>query len=91
MDDEKKLDNIEVKPSSKSDVKKKSDDTSNKNSSTSFRDIKGEFGRIIWPSRKELTKKTMTVIGTSLIVGLIIVVMDVFYNYVFDLFVNLVK
>lgn len=41
-----------------------------------WKDLKGEFYKIIWPSRKELAKQTATVIVTSAIVGAVIVVLD---------------
>jgi len=42
---------------------------------------KSEFKKIIWPSKKELTKQTVTVILMSLLVGAIITVMDIIFSY----------
>jgi preprotein translocase subunit SecE len=44
----------------------------------------GEFKRIIWPGKKELTKETITVIAVSLVLGLLIMGID----FVFDLGLN---
>jgi preprotein translocase subunit SecE len=41
---------------------------------------KGEFDKIIWPSREELVKQTLTVIVTSLMIGAIIASMDMVLN-----------
>lgn len=41
-----------------------------------FGEYKAEFKKIIWLSRKELTKRTVTVIITSLLFGLVIFGMD---------------
>lgn len=39
-------------------------------------DHKAEFKKIVWPSRKEVGKNTVTVIVTSLIIGAAIFCMD---------------
>ncbi len=41
-----------------------------------FEDYKAEFKKIVWPSRPEIVKKTITVIGMSFVVGIIIFAMD---------------
>ncbi len=46
-----------------------------------FKEVRGEFRKIIWPNRKELIKLTMTVIVTSLLVGLIVSLMDVVFAW----------
>lgn len=43
-------------------------------------DYKAEFKKIIWPKRDELAKSTVTVIITSLLVGVIIFCMDTVYT-----------
>ncbi len=50
-----------------------------------FKDIKGEYKRIIWPSKEELRKQTKTVIITSAILGGVIVSYDMFFSLLMDL------
>lgn len=56
-----------------------------------FLDIKGEYGKIIWPKRAELVKETFTVIFTSALVGIIILTMDGVFAQAYSLFVQYVK
>ncbi len=51
-----------------------------------LKDIKGEFHKVIWPSKHELAKKTLTVVATSLIVGFVIVVFDAAFALLLNLF-----
>ncbi len=51
----------------------------------------GEFKKIIWPSRSELIKQTITVICLSLIIGVIIWGYDTVFTYLYEALVNLVK
>lgn len=53
------------------------------------KDVRSEFKKIIWPNRNDLAKKTITVIVTSLIFGLLIFVMDGIYGFGMSFFVNL--
>jgi preprotein translocase subunit SecE len=41
-----------------------------------YKEIKGEYIKVIWPSRQELVKQTVTVMITSLIIGAVIVLYD---------------
>ncbi len=41
-----------------------------------FNEYIGEYRKVIWPSKKDLTKQTTTVILTTLLVGLIITGLD---------------
>ena len=54
-----------------------------------FNDIRGEARKVIWPDSKELRKKTITVILTSLLFALIIFGYDSIYNVILQLFVGL--
>jgi preprotein translocase subunit SecE len=45
-----------------------------------FTDLRIEFRKIIWPSRKELVKQTTTVIVASLVVGGIVALMNFIYS-----------
>ena len=44
--------------------------------SDKFKDYRAEFKKIIWPNKTELRKKTITVIITSLIMGVVIFGID---------------
>jgi preprotein translocase subunit SecE len=50
-------------------------------------EVRGELRKIVWPDRKELTKKTITVIMTSFLFALIIFGFDSAYNGLLQLFV----
>lgn len=52
-----------------------------KNQKTTFKAVKGEFEKIVWPSREELKKQTITVIFTSLLLGAVIVGYDIVFSY----------
>lgn len=55
-----------------------------------FKDYKAEFDRIIWLKKDELAKKTVTVIITSLLVGVIIFCMDAIYSGAYNLVLSLI-
>ncbi len=76
----KKTDN-EKKSKTKNEDKKSLGD--------SFREFRGEFKKIIWPNRTELTKKTITVIVTSLSFGLIVFIMDTIFSFGYTTFIDL--
>ncbi len=54
-----------------------------------FNELKGEFRKIIWPSRHDLAKQTVTVIVASLFVGVIIVLLDGGFGFALDYFTKL--
>ena len=45
-----------------------------------FIDVRGELRKIVWPDRKELIKKTITVIITSLLFATVIFGFDLVYK-----------
>ncbi len=51
--------------------------------------LKTEFGKIIWPDKKSLTRQTIAVVAVSVILGLIIAVLDAILKYGVDILVNL--
>ena len=57
--------------------------------SETIADYKAEFKKIVWPTKQELAKKTVTVILTSLLVGVIITCMDMVYSGGYDCILNL--
>lgn len=83
-------------PNEKNELKeeksKKQEKKSDKQSfSEIVNDYKAEFHKIIWPKRDELSKKTVTVIVTSLLVGLIIFCMDTVYTSGYSLLLSLLN
>ncbi len=51
-----------------------------------FKGLKSEFAKIIWPDRDALTRRTVAVIITTFILGLIIYVLD----YVVELGIGII-
>lgn len=47
-------------------------------------DHKAEFKKIVWPKRDEVARKTVTVIGTSLLIGAIIFCYDTVFTGAID-------
>ena len=62
--------------------------SSKKSLGDTLNDFKGEFKKIIWPSRQELVKKTITVLIACAIVGAIIIVFDYGFGLGLDQFTN---
>ena len=64
----------------------------NKNKESLFHQVHGEFNKVIWPNRTELTKQTTTVIIVSLLFGILVSVMDLVFGYgintITSLFIN---
>ena len=62
----------------------------NEKSKGSFlKDVKAEFKKVVWPSRKDARSKTVTVIVTSLIFGLIIFGMDTVIAFIYNAIIGL--
>ena len=53
-----------------------------------FYDFKGEFNRIVWPSRETLIKHTVTVIVVSLLFGAYIALNDGVFGVIYNWFVR---
>ena len=53
-----------------------------------FKGLKAEFKKIIWPDKKTLTKQTVAVIISSVIVGAIIAIVDALIQYGIDFLVR---
>ena len=93
MDEEKN-----VNPNDEKEVKaaevKTADKAKNKGAKSNWfhtkaGEFKGEFGKIIWPSRKDLVKETVTVIITSLIFGVVITGLDTVFQLAYEFLVRL--
>lgn len=51
--------------------------------------LKGEFDKIVWASREDVTKQTTAVIAVSIVVAVIIIVIDAVVNKGVGILVNL--
>ncbi len=56
-----------------------------------FKELKGEFKKIIWPNGKQLSRETVTVIVLSLLVGAIIVGIDWVFGFGYNHLVTLIQ
>ena len=54
-----------------------------------FTGLKAEFKKISWTDRKSLTKQTIAVISTSVVLALIIKVLDMIMTFGIDILVTL--
>jgi len=54
-------------------------------------EFKGEFAKIIWPSRKDLIKESTTVIITCIIFGAVICSMDWVFSSGYQLIVSYIS
>lgn len=69
---------------------KKQSKKNNQSFSETVKDYKAEFHKIIWPNRFEVSKKTVTVMVTSLIVAGAIFFMDTVFTTGLNLLINLI-
>ena len=56
-------------------------DSAKENKVSFFDGVKAEWGKIIWPNKDQLTKQTIAVIITTIIVGVIISLLDTALQY----------
>lgn len=49
-----------------------------------FGNVKAEFKKIIWPSKESLTKESVAVIATTVVLGVIIALIDMGIQYVIN-------
>jgi len=68
----------------------KPDEIKDHKSKDKFSDYKAEFAKIVWPTKDELVKQTITVIAVCLMFAVIIFFMDMSFNYGMDIFARLV-
>ncbi len=54
-----------------------------------FRSTKGEFKKIVWPSKKTIFRNTGVVILFCIIIGVIVLALDLLFSWVFSLVVGL--
>ena len=48
---------------------------------SAWKNIKTEFGKIIWPDKNSLLRQSVAVLGISIVVGLIITFLDTLIQY----------
>ena len=53
--------------------------------SRSFRDMKGELKKVVWPSKKQIVNNTLVVIAVVIICGLVIFGLDNLFGFVLRL------
>ena len=46
-----------------------------------FREAKSEMKKVVWPSRKQLTNNTLVVIAAVLIVGILLWILDLVFQF----------
>ncbi len=51
--------------------------------------LKGEFNKIVWADRQDVSKQTTAVVITSVVVALIIIVIDAVINKGVSILINL--
>ena len=54
-----------------------------------FREMKSELKKVVWPTRKTVTKNTGTVLGMSLLIGACIWIFDGVLGAALDLILSL--
>lgn len=80
--------NEEKKPAAKKSNSKKNKDK--KSFSEKAAEYKAEIRKIVWPNRTTVRKNTITVIFTSLIIGVAIFGLDTVYTTVINFVVGLI-
>ena len=53
-----------------------------------FKDLRGEFKKIVWPDKMTVAKETAAVVSVSVVLGAIIAVVDFFAQYGVDLLIK---
>ncbi len=56
-------------------------DSAKENKISFFDGVKAEWGKIVWPNKEQLTKQTVAVIITTIVVGVIISLLDTALQY----------
>ncbi|MDR1065810.1 MAG: preprotein translocase subunit SecE [Clostridiales bacterium] len=99
-EDSKETDSIKMEPTEDDPRRKrgKTPSRGDKNASKTigerfsafFKEVKGEYNKVIWPSRQELVKQTVTVMLTSIIIGAVIVAYDSLFGFGMGAFADLI-
>ena len=78
------------KPDERTGEKKSRKAKPEKKKESLFAEIKGEFKKIVWPTRRELVKQTTTVVIVALMFGVIIFMMDTVFGFGINNFIDLI-
>lgn len=78
----------EVKVEQTKDAAKKSAPKKDADKVPFFKGVKGEFKKIIWPSKETLAKQGVAVVVISFVLGVIITLLDTAIQYGIDLLVK---
>ena len=46
-----------------------------------FKEVKSEMKKVVWPTRKQVTNNTLIVLAVVVLVGLVIWVLDLLFQY----------
>lgn len=55
--------------------------TNKANKMSWWKELKAEFGRIIWPTKEKIAKETAVVVICAIIIGIIVAVLDMGLQY----------
>lgn len=55
--------------------------TNKANKMSWWKELKAEFGRIIWPAKEKIAKETAVVVICAIIIGIIVAVLDMGLQY----------
>lgn len=92
MDEQEKAQHVQEQKQEKHEKHEKASKKNDKNTlSDWFGDIKGEFRKIMWPDKAALAKQTLTVVVTSLLIGVVIVGMDFVFSSAFRFLTSLIS
>ncbi len=68
---------------------KENNSTKKEAKSSLLNDVRGEYRKIIWPSRREQIKQTKIVVVVSAMLGLLIMSYDFVFGFLMDLLAKL--
>ncbi len=46
-----------------------------------FKEVKSEMKKVVWPSRKQVIKNTLIVIAAVILIGIVIWVLDIVFQF----------
>ena len=55
--------------------------TNKANKTSWFKEMKAEFSKIVWPTKKRIAKETVVVVICAIIIGIIVAVLDMGIQY----------
>ncbi|MDD3184606.1 MAG: preprotein translocase subunit SecE [Anaerostipes sp.] len=64
------------------------ENTKKNSKSNWFKELKAEFGRIIWSTKETVAKETTVVVIWTIVIGIIVAILDMGFQYVIKLLVG---